>query len=263
MVKHVSTGPAAPAPARTDLPLRNPLPPGRPAMAPPAAGVLARRAPGQPGGGSLPPRAALPRPPDATQPQPLHTSRDLKRKASDLPDQGAMEPPSKRPRMDVTHGFTGIAPLTARVNDHDLTQNCYFTTAAALSNKTADQLVNESGHMQQQTGSVADTQELLQAVGHATEARMYNNSLHAKVHLTQTMKDDRAFALGYFRPEDPWTGQQNAGHMVVGVKTGGQLATVDYQQTPPALGPFPPRDMAMDSRLHVIVPNTSPPGTPR
>ena len=52
-----------------------------------------------------------------------------------------------------------------------------------------------------------DTQELLLAAGHRTEARVHDNCLRAKVHLIQTMKDDRAFAPVCFRPEDPWTGR--------------------------------------------------------
>ncbi|KOY63302.1 hypothetical protein AM629_04130 [Photorhabdus heterorhabditis] len=162
-------------------------------------------------------------------------------------------------------GFQQERPLS-EVNPHGLNQNCYYSTVAALVNKTTTDLVGETEIMQQDTANLIEIEDLFRAAGvnskrtnftHQDAQLRWNETFHF---MRNNLHPGQFAGLAYIRPLSQ--SQNNlfspsGGHMVVVGRNEAQhlpeLIVFDYQsgQTTALYENYPPESQ-FHERYHVF-----------
>jgi hypothetical protein len=112
------------------------------------------------------------------------------------------------------------------VNTHDLTDNCYYVTAAALAGTTTNDLINRTGVMQVAGGVYLDAiVDLFKAAGLSSTYHPYSTFEAAETGMAELAGGlDKKFGFRYDR-------SNNTGHMVVATydATEQEFEYYDYQ----------------------------------
>ena len=136
--------------------------------------------------------------------------------------------------------FAAMFPLVARaMNPHQLNQNCYYCTIAALINTDVNNIVNHTGTMQQDSASLDEIDLLFNQVGVHVSAQNFNDHMGSPQdrwqatydYLNRELANNEAVGLAYRRPANV---QQNVfspggGHVVTVTRSNENIYVLDYQ----------------------------------
>lgn len=115
----------------------------------------------------------------------------------------------------------GQADPSARVNDTNGTQNCYYTTGAALNGTNTSGLVRRTEIMQQDTAQGHEIDDLFRRSGLNTSNSSYLDNSSARSRLNRYADGDE-FAMAYTR-------RDGTGHMIAGDRHNGRTNLYDFQ----------------------------------
>ncbi|MCR4460059.1 RHS repeat-associated core domain-containing protein [Pseudescherichia sp. L3] len=136
--------------------------------------------------------------------------------------------------------FAAMFPIVAGVmNPHQLNQNCYYCTIAALINTDVNNIVNHTETMQQDSASLDEIDLLFNQVGVHVSAQNFNDHMGSPQdrwqatydYLNRELANNEAVGLAYRRPANV---QQNVfspggGHVVTVTRSNENIYVLDYQ----------------------------------
>lgn len=163
--------------------------------------------------------------------------------------------------MNTYSSFKGASDS---LNPYGLNQNCYYCTAAALTNQTVQDLVSQTQNMQQDSASIDEMLTLMMRVGVMPVSREFNSSFTGAAgawqetydYMDKALSSMEALGLAYVRP--PNTAQNtyspSAGHVVVVMRDySGSLGVLDYQSgNMSGINSVTPPENTLHQSYHVI-----------
>ena len=169
--------------------------------------------------------------------------------------------------------FAAMFPVVAEaMNPHQLNQNCYYCTVAALMNVDTNTLVAHTEVMQQDAASLDEIQRLFREVNTTVSMQNFNENIvsphdrwqETYDYLYRELANEEAAGLAYRRPANV---QQNVfspggGHVVVVARSNEAIYVLDYQSGQTGLidRNTPPENLAHES-YHVFQRITAPAAT--
>lgn len=136
--------------------------------------------------------------------------------------------------------FAAMFPVVAgAMNPHQLNQNCYYCTIAALVNTDVNNIVNHTEIMQQDSASLDEIDLLFNQVGVHVSTQNFNDHMGSPQdrwqatydYLNRELANNEAVGLAYRRPANV---QQNVfspggGHVVTVTRSDENIYVLDYQ----------------------------------
>ncbi|WP_312457936.1 RHS repeat-associated core domain-containing protein [Pseudescherichia sp.] len=156
--------------------------------------------------------------------------------------------------------FAAMFPVVAgAMNPHQLNQNCYYCTIAALVNADVNNIVNHTEIMQQDSASLDEIDLLFNQVGVHVSTQNFNDHMGSPQdrwqatydYLNRELANNEAVGLAYRRPANV---QQNVfspggGHVVTVTRSNENIYVLDYQSGQISLidRNTPPENLAHES----------------
>ena len=160
--------------------------------------------------------------------------------------------------------YSNLQDASYNLNPHRLNKNCYFCTAAALTNQTVQDLVSQTQNMQQDSASMDEMLSLMISANVVPVSREFNSSVTGAAgawqqtydYMDKALSNMEALGLAYVRP--PNTAQNtyspSAGHVVVVMRNySGYLGVLDYQSgNMSGINSVTPPENTLHQSYHVI-----------